>query len=57
MKNRINGYGGAICVTKDGQVGAEFSTEMMSWAYIKDDQLHYGINKNQHEVEDIPAKC
>ena len=51
MKKRVNGFGGAVCVSKSGDVGAEFTTEKMVWAFIKEGQMHYGIHPGQHEIE------
>ena len=50
MANRVDGFGGAIAVASDGQLGIGFSTEMMSWAYIdgQNPAIHYGIKRGQH---------
>ncbi|CAL8088831.1 unnamed protein product [Orchesella dallaii] len=48
MTSRIpEGDGGAIVLTKDGEVGFNFNSNQMSWAYIKQDEnvIHYGIEK------------
>lgn len=49
MRDRIDGYGGIIAVTPDGQIGIGFSTLMMGWAYIKSDEevIHYGVNHGE----------
>lgn len=54
MERRVNGSGGAIAISSTGDVDVAFSTQKMSWAYIKDQKLHYGIHPNQHEVEEFP---
>lgn len=41
------GDGGAIVITKSGEIGYDFNSPQMAWAYIRedDDKLHYGIEK------------
>lgn len=53
MESRVNGFGGAVVVSKSGDVAAEFSTPRMPWAYIKSDKLHFGMHRGQHETEDL----
>ena len=57
MASRVDGYGGAIAVSNNGQIGVGFSTKMMSWAYINSaDQpliIHYGIHEGQHLTEKL----
>lgn len=53
MESRVNGFGGAVVVSKSGDVAAEFSTPRMPWAYIKDDKLHFGMHQGQHETEEL----
>ncbi|ODM95470.1 putative isoaspartyl peptidase/L-asparaginase [Orchesella cincta] len=48
MTSRIpEGDGGAIVITKNGEVGYNFNSNKMAWAYIKGDEnvIHYGIEK------------
>lgn len=47
MKNRIQGYGGAICVSNNGEVGVHFTTEHMPWAYRKGNVIHSGFRPNE----------
>lgn len=55
MRQRVDGFGGAIAVGNDGQIGIGFTTEMMPWAYINSNHnesvIHYGINSGQHFTE------
>ncbi len=55
MHQRVDGFGGAIAVGNDGQIGIGFTTEMMPWAYINSNHnesvIHYGINSGQHFTE------
>ncbi|XP_023233011.1 isoaspartyl peptidase/L-asparaginase-like isoform X2 [Centruroides sculpturatus] len=53
MKNRVQGYGGAIAVSNFGDVGIYFTTTQMSWAYRKGNILHYGILPGERRVEDV----
>ncbi|RWS28339.1 L-asparaginase-like protein, partial [Leptotrombidium deliense] len=48
MQNRINGYGGAISLDANGNVGVYFTTRDMSFAYIKNnDTICYGTNLDE----------
>lgn len=53
MESRINGFGGAIAVSSKGDVGMQFSTPRMPWAYVQQGKLHYGIHPGQHIIEDL----
>ncbi|ROT76047.1 hypothetical protein C7M84_005386 [Penaeus vannamei] len=53
METRINGFGGAIAVSCKGDVGMQFSTPRMPWAYVRQGKLHYGIHPGQHIIEDL----
>ncbi|KAF2902114.1 hypothetical protein ILUMI_04077 [Ignelater luminosus] len=53
MTERLNNTAGAITLSKDGSVGIGFSTNRMSWAYIKDNEIHFGIDHNEHNVESL----
>ncbi|KAE8603216.1 hypothetical protein XENTR_v10014256 [Xenopus tropicalis] len=50
MKSRVEGTGGAIIVNSSGDWTAKFSTNQMSWAAVKDDQLHIGIYHGENNV-------
>ncbi|XP_022083116.1 isoaspartyl peptidase/L-asparaginase-like isoform X2 [Acanthaster planci] len=43
MKGRLNSQGGAIAVSKNGDIGHYFNTEGMIWASVQNGQLHYGV--------------
>ncbi|XP_074847165.1 isoaspartyl peptidase/L-asparaginase [Carettochelys insculpta] len=47
MKTRVGGLGGVIVVSSSGDWAARFSTNQMSWATVKDDQLQYGIHTGE----------
>lgn len=47
MTSRLKNTAGAITLSKDGDVGIHFSSHRMSWAYVKDDKIFYGINHNE----------
>ncbi|XP_014366909.2 probable isoaspartyl peptidase/L-asparaginase GA20639 isoform X2 [Papilio machaon] len=47
MTTRLKNTAGAITLSKDGDVGVYFSSKRMSWAYIKDEKLFYGIEQGE----------
>lgn len=55
MTSRIpEGDGGAILITNTGQIGYDFNSREMAWAYIQDGvTLHYGIAKGDHFTTDV----
>lgn len=53
MAQRVEGCGGAVAVSGDGDIGVGFSTPRMPWAYVKDHHVHYGIHPGQHLKEDL----
>ncbi|KAK4883131.1 hypothetical protein RN001_006450 [Aquatica leii] len=53
MTERLKNTAGAITISNKGDVGVSFSTNRMSWAYIKNNELHYGIDHNQDDVDPL----
>lgn len=53
MEQRVGGNGGAIAVDKFGQIGIEWNSEMMAWAWGRSGKLHYGIHRGEDFVEDL----
>lgn len=53
MKARVGGLGGVIVVNNSGEWAARFSTKQMSWATVKDDQLHYGIYAGERHTKSV----
>jgi beta-aspartyl-peptidase (threonine type) len=53
MDQRVNGHGGVIVVGKNGDIGTFFTTPRMTWAWVKDNKLHYGIEDNEDNCEDF----
>lgn len=51
MTKRCKGTAGAITIDKNGNIGIHFSSKRMAWAYIKGNELHYGINHGEDFVE------
>ncbi|XP_030028791.1 probable isoaspartyl peptidase/L-asparaginase CG7860 [Manduca sexta] len=47
MTSRLNNTAGAITLSKNGDVGVYFSSKRMSWAYVKNNTLFYGIEHDQ----------
>ncbi|KAK3608610.1 hypothetical protein CHS0354_042608 [Potamilus streckersoni] len=53
MDKRVNGHGGVIVVGKNGDIGKFFTTPRMTWAWVKDNKLHYGIEDAEDNCEDF----
>jgi len=53
MADRVQGYGGVIVLSNSGEVALSFTTERMSWAWAKGDELHSGINPGEDFVEPV----
>ncbi|GJQ69062.1 hypothetical protein Trydic_g6226 [Trypoxylus dichotomus] len=53
MTAKLKNTAGAITVTPNGEVGIGFSSKRMTWAYQKGDELHFGVNKNEHHIEKV----
>ncbi|KFV68256.1 Isoaspartyl peptidase/L-asparaginase, partial [Dryobates pubescens] len=53
MKTRVGGLGGVIVVSSSGEWAARFSTKQMSWATVKDDQLHFGIYAGERHTKSV----
>ncbi|XP_049699461.2 probable isoaspartyl peptidase/L-asparaginase GA20639 isoform X1 [Helicoverpa armigera] len=47
MTARLKNTAGAITLSKNGDVGIHFSSKRMSWAYVKDGHIFYGINPDE----------
>lgn len=56
MTSRLKNTAGAITLSKRGDVGVHFSSKRMSWAYVKDGKIYYGINHGEVLEEDY-NKC
>lgn len=53
MLERFGGDGGVIAIDKAGNVGIAFSSNQMSWAYQKGNQLFYGVNPGEKIEETL----
>jgi beta-aspartyl-peptidase (threonine type) len=51
MRIRLDGFGGIIAISASGGIGLGFSTFRMPWAYRTADELHYGIDRDDHFVQ------
>ena len=51
MEERIEGFGGVIVIDREGKFGKAFNTTRMAWASMKDDELKYGLDKNESHSE------
>ncbi|CAG7721431.1 unnamed protein product [Allacma fusca] len=45
--------GGVIAITKTGEVGFQFNSHRMSWAYVQNNELHYGIEHGEDNIEPL----
>ena len=46
-KEPVKSRGGVIAIDKDGNFGKHFTTKMMAWARIKDNEIEYGMEENE----------
>lgn len=53
MEQRVGGDGGAILVTSSGDIGIEWNSKRMGWAYGRDGRLHSGCNRHEDFEEAI----
>lgn len=53
MTDRVGGDGGGIIITKDGDIGIEWNSFRMAWAFVRDGILHYGCNRGEHFQEKL----
>ncbi|KAJ8920348.1 hypothetical protein NQ315_012010 [Exocentrus adspersus] len=51
MTERLKNTAGAITISGKGDVGIYFTTDRMSWAFRKGNELHYGVEQDQHILE------
>ncbi|GLH13817.1 Putative asparaginase [Gryllus bimaculatus] len=56
LGRRLNNTAGAITLSNKGDVGVAFISKRMSWAYRKGNEMHYGIDPDQHCVEIVQEK-
>ena len=47
MQERVGGSGGGIALTPSGDIGISYLTKGMSWAYVKGQDIHYGIYRGE----------
>jgi len=54
MKEKIPGSeGGVIAITKDGQLGYQWISKQMAWAYVKKSEMtiHFGVNRGEDFIQ------
>lgn len=49
-------FTGAICVSKDGDVGVFWTAHRMPWAYQKGAELHHGVELGEDTREESIVK-
>ncbi|XP_046959528.1 probable isoaspartyl peptidase/L-asparaginase GA20639 [Vanessa cardui] len=52
MTERLKNTAGAITLSKSGDVGINFSSKRMAWAYIRSNKIYFGIEKDEILEED-----
>lgn len=53
MTERLIGTGGAITIDHNENIGIYWNSKRMAWAYLKDNELHYGIDHGKNFMENI----
>ena len=53
MLKRTGETGGAITVSNKGDIGLHFTSDRMPWAYVKNDEVHYGVHLQHEYVETL----
>jgi beta-aspartyl-peptidase (threonine type) len=51
MTQRLHNNAGAITIAKNGELGIDFTSRRMAWAYQIKDEMHFGIEHGQHTKE------
>lgn len=51
MTQRFEQTAGVISIDKHGNVGINFTSARMTWAYQRDEELHYGADPNEDNVD------
>jgi beta-aspartyl-peptidase (threonine type) len=51
MTQRLHNTAGAITIAKNGELGIDFTSRRMAWAYQIKDEMHFGIEHGQHTKE------
>lgn len=57
LEDRLQQEAGAICLNRFGEVGIAFNAPMMSWAYVRAGEIHYGIWPNEDLKEEYKGSC
>lgn len=54
MTERIgNGDGGAIVITKNGDIGHAHNSRKMTWAWVRRSRVHFGVQAGEEWEEDL----
>ncbi|RZC32973.1 Asparaginase 2 domain containing protein [Asbolus verrucosus] len=51
MTEKLKNTAGAIAISKGGDLGIDFTSKRMAWAYQIKDEIHFGIEHGQHTKE------
>lgn len=53
MASKVGGDGGVISIGASGEIGIGWNSNQMAWAYGREGELHFGVNKGEDFVEDL----
>ena len=53
MKDQLNGVGGVIAIDQQGNFGRACNTEMMGWASVKENTMHFGLKPDEVKEEQL----
>ncbi|XP_037940241.1 probable isoaspartyl peptidase/L-asparaginase GA20639 [Teleopsis dalmanni] len=56
MKERFNQTAGVISIDANGTLGIVFTSKRMSWAYQSGNELHFGVDEGEDQVEIVTYK-
>ena len=53
MQELLDSRGGVIAIDKDGNFGKSFTSNMMALAYIKDEEIEFGLELDRLQKESV----
>jgi hypothetical protein len=53
MHLRVQGAGGAICLSSSGEPAFYFTTERMAWAIAQGNIISWGLERDEHNSENV----
>lgn len=55
MSDRVQGTGGAISLSRTGEVGLSFTSMRMAWAWAKGEELHHGLEPGERLQQTVES--